>query len=132
MTHIKTISLIPILFIIILGTQSCKKAQSDANCGCTSITSDELSDSDGTLLFMNNQYQQAWFIVVDFPNNAKWLCKICNTIDAAPLLNSINTTDTIPVKLSGKLKKFCPNETIGISVGIVVPYHIEINSLKRN
>jgi hypothetical protein len=118
--------------LLAFSITGCKKNKSGINCGCAPDSYQSLSDSDGTLFFMNNQYQQAWFIVVDFPNNAKWLCKICNIDKGKNLINNISISDTISVKISGQLKNFCPDESVGIISGIAVPYHIIIDSLKEN
>ncbi|MDZ4810309.1 MAG: hypothetical protein SGI96_18880 [Bacteroidota bacterium] len=129
---VKRIS-VAILFLLLFTITSCKKSKSDKGCGCaTDNTVQNLVGSDGTLFFMNNQYQQSWFVVVDFPNNGKWLCKICNIDKAQSVINSANASDTISVKISGKLKEFCPNETVGITSGTVVAYHISLDTLKRN
>ena len=135
----KTLSIILFASIIIFTTtsSSCKKHKDnpvvDKGCGCTT---DSISYTPvnwvGTLGYLNNQYQQAWFVNIKFPNNAAWLCKVCNLDKAQSIINTITTNDTVSVKFSGKLRPFCSDEYIGIYTGIVVPYHLTIDSLKRN
>lgn len=134
MTKNKLLLYVLINILVVILTINCKKSQNtNRDCGCGSYkTVQSLVNTPGSLFFMNNQYQQSWFVVVDFPNNGKWLCKICNIEKVQGVINTISTSDTISVKFTGKLNEFCPNETIGITSGTVVAYHIKLDSLKRN
>lgn len=129
------ILLLSALTICLFTNSSCKKNNPPANatCGCASTTiTQQLSNTTATLGYLNNQYQQGWFVFVKFPYNASWHCKICNLDKVQSIINSMTQNDTLSVKVSGKLRDFCPDEPIGIYTSIVVPYHLTIDSLKRN
>lgn len=127
------VSVVTFLAITIV---SCKKHNSpaiDKGCSCnTDSVIYHITDWTGTLGYINNQYEQGWAINIRFPGNAAWICKLCNVPKAQNLINGITTNDTIPVKFSGKLTNYCSDEPTAIYSGIVVPYHLNLDSLKRN
>ena len=126
---------IPVLFasVILMQSNSCKKDSTKSGCGCNSDTLiHSLDNTIGTLGYLDNQYQKGWFVNIKFPNNAAWICKICNIEKGQDIINTITQNDTVSVKVTGSLYKFCPDESIGFYTGIVIPYHIIIGSLKKN
>ena len=125
----------PVLFAftILMQSNSCKKDSTNRSCGCNSDTLiHSLDNTVGTLGYLDNQYQKGWFVNIKFPNNGAWICKICNIEKGLDIINTITQNDTVSVKVTGSLYKFCPDESIGYYNDIVIPYHIIINSLKRN
>ena len=121
----------------IFTTSSCKKHKNepivDKGCGCsTENTIYNLNSSQGLLGF--DQFYQKWKIVQRFPNNAFWVNVICNSENSQVrnITNSLSINDTITVKFSGRLTDFCSDDPTPIYQGIVVPYHLTIDSLKRN
>lgn len=51
------------------GSSERKKLQSNSYCDFTARTPIDVSDSDGTLFFMNNQNPQSWFIINKYEKN---------------------------------------------------------------
>jgi len=114
---------------------SCKKNQVINRCGCnTDSIVANFQNKDGILNFYSAQNQNDWFVTIEFPPySQKYMCKICN-----PNLSSITAiTDTMPktnnlrVIFSGRITNLCPDESFGFQPANVSPFHITIDSLKK-
>lgn len=121
------------LALLLSATPGCRKENYlDPGYGCdTKQVKYSLNNTPATLFYMSNQYQQAWFLQIDYPNNVIHQLKICNLDQASEVLKGVATTTTIPVYASGDVKDFGPNESIGITLGIVLSGHVTLTSLKK-
>jgi hypothetical protein len=121
------------LALVLPAMLSCRKKEYlDPGYGCdTKQVAYSLNSTPATLFYMNSQYQQAWFLQVDYPNNGKHLLRICNLDQARELLKGVTTSTTIPVYASGDVKDFGPDESIGITAGIVSSYHVTLTSITK-
>jgi hypothetical protein len=121
------------LALLLLATPGCRKKVSlDPGYGCdTKQVKYSLNNTPATLFYTSNQYQQGWFLQVDYPNEGKHLLKICNLDQASEVLQGAATSTTIPVYASGDVKDFGPDESLGITAGIVLGFHVTLTSLKK-
>lgn len=117
--------------LVIVG---CKKEKKEnVNCGCNSTdVKYNLANQVGNLSYFASKNKWV-FVYQPLPGNYSYYFP-CNTSQdsLAAILQGANTSQTINVKISGKVKSTCPDEDFGVTSGITTFDYINIDSLKRN
>ena len=130
--------MIPLLlaFAILLQSNSCKKSkpQPDNGCGCNTATIvQSVTDITAQLGYISDSYTTGWFLKFPAGNGFNNLCKICNT-DLQKLkiiTDTLNHSNYVNVKFSGKAKDLCDGESFGFNNGSVFYYYLTLDDITK-